>query len=473
MRRRIILPILLLLVVFPSAASARIKRPKPGPTGPLKGCRVVMVIAPKDFKDEEFSVTRQILAKEGARIIVAAQVLALQDKDGNRILPECTGTDGLKVRPDVTISETLEAAGTGGKIDVIVFVGGMGSEKYADNPEVLELARIMKMRGKIVTAICLAPTILGKAGVLKGKKATVWEGAKDKLEQAGAIYENSSVVSDGRIVTANGPKAAKEFAETIKAMLLAKVGIKAEADKFIAPALALAKEEKFDEAHAKLDSFPQKGNPRVLSRILLAKAGIYHTEKKNVDAIKCLDKIPAGDEIYPRAVYEKAAIYLQDKNYAEAAKPFNILLSIDADDFDLSANGYYNYRFNSLVSLGIIGMNRKNYFEALDSFLRASHLKYTAFHTQKDEKEAKSDCALQASEAAGKLLELKEEDNAPFRFLGAKTAADYLFALGMEYYNSEKKEESIKVFKKLAEKRPKHKLLQEIPEEIKSKIKSK
>lgn len=69
-------------------------------------------------------------------------------------------------------------------------------------------------------AICIAPAILAKAGVLKGKKATVWSSLMDKsavkiLEKSGADYLPDSVVADGKVITATGPLAAKEFAEKI------------------------------------------------------------------------------------------------------------------------------------------------------------------------------------------------------------------------------------------------------------------
>ncbi len=58
------------------------------------------------------------------------------------------------------------------------------------------------------------------SGVLQGKKATVFSSAMDKepvriLQNSGAVYEKDNVVEDGNIVTANGPAAAKEFAEKL------------------------------------------------------------------------------------------------------------------------------------------------------------------------------------------------------------------------------------------------------------------
>ena len=71
-------------------------------------------------------------------------------------------------------------------------------------------------------AICVSPRILAKAGVLHGKRATGWdEDGKLKyvFEKRDVVYEYAPVVTDGRIVTADGPASAKEFGEAIAAVL--------------------------------------------------------------------------------------------------------------------------------------------------------------------------------------------------------------------------------------------------------------
>ena len=77
---------------------------------------------------------------------------------------------------------------------------------------------------KILAAICIAPAILAKAGVLEGKNATVWSSVLDKgpikiLEENGANYVEKDVVVDGNIITANGPQAASEFGRKIVEIL--------------------------------------------------------------------------------------------------------------------------------------------------------------------------------------------------------------------------------------------------------------
>jgi protease I len=71
---------------------------------------------------------------------------------------------------------------------------------------------------KVIAAICIAPTLLAKAGLLKYKKATVWNG--DRMQEAflkreGAIYTDEPLTIDGNIITANGPDAAEQFGKAI------------------------------------------------------------------------------------------------------------------------------------------------------------------------------------------------------------------------------------------------------------------
>jgi protease I len=75
-------------------------------------------------------------------------------------------------------------------------------------------------KNKVLGAICISPVILAKAGVLKNKKATVWASPLDRspikiLEENGAEFVDEKAVRDEKIVTGNGPDAAKEFAEVI------------------------------------------------------------------------------------------------------------------------------------------------------------------------------------------------------------------------------------------------------------------
>lgn len=70
-----------------------------------------------------------------------------------------------------------------------------------------------------MSAICLAPVTLANAGLLEGKRATVYPSAKSFLKWKGATYTGNPVEVDGNIVTANGPEVAEEFAQAVAGMV--------------------------------------------------------------------------------------------------------------------------------------------------------------------------------------------------------------------------------------------------------------
>src|SRR3989338_8305045 len=83
--------------------------------------------------------------------------------------------------------------------DIIVFVGGPGAPVYQTNQDALRIAKESITSNKLLCAICIAPTILAVAGVLKGKKATVWNEDKQQqafIEKYGAIYTGAPVTID-------------------------------------------------------------------------------------------------------------------------------------------------------------------------------------------------------------------------------------------------------------------------------------
>jgi protease I len=125
------------------------------------------------------------------------------------------GVDGGEAKVDI-LARNFKAD----DYDAVVFVGGTGAFNYFQDQEAHRIAQEVVSKNKVLGAICIAPVILAKAGVLKDKEATVWSSKTDKspikqLEEGGAKYIGQEVVQDGKIITANGPQAAKQFAEKI------------------------------------------------------------------------------------------------------------------------------------------------------------------------------------------------------------------------------------------------------------------
>ncbi|MDI6602804.1 MAG: DJ-1/PfpI family protein [Patescibacteria group bacterium] len=178
------------------------------PEKALKNKKIVMIVAFRDFRDAEYFVPKEILEEAGAEVKTAS------NQKGTAL-----GADGGDVEIDLLVSEINPA-----DFNAIVFVGGPGCLDNLDNEDSYRVARETVSQNKVLASICISPVILAKAGVLKGKKATVWSSPINRgpvriLEENGAIYQDKSVVVEGKIVTANGPAAAEEFGKAIIATL--------------------------------------------------------------------------------------------------------------------------------------------------------------------------------------------------------------------------------------------------------------
>ncbi len=99
--------------------------------------------------------------------------------------------------------------------DALVFIGGNGARDYWSHPRVHNVVRSMHEHGRLLAAICIAPVIFARAGILKGRQASCHPSARRDLESAGAQYMLAPVHVDDTLVTASGPTAAREFAEAI------------------------------------------------------------------------------------------------------------------------------------------------------------------------------------------------------------------------------------------------------------------
>lgn len=163
--------------------------------------KAVFIVAEQEFRDEEYQVPKDVLSQAGIEVVTASTTTE-----------EAVGKLGLKVRPDLLVAEIKPD-----DYGAIVFVGGGGAAQYFADSAVHALAGSFAEAGKVVAAICIAPVILARAGLLKGKRATVFPDGIPELEKAGAVYTAQSVERDGRIITGNGPEAAEAFGREIAA----------------------------------------------------------------------------------------------------------------------------------------------------------------------------------------------------------------------------------------------------------------
>lgn len=179
--------------------------------GSLKDKKILMIIAFKDFRDEEYFIPKQVFDNEGIDVTTASSQL------GTAI-----GSKGGYTNVDLVVEDTKVD-----DYDAIVFVGGKGAHQHIGDDKFHKLAQQAVIQGKILGAICIAPAILAKAGVLKQKQATVWSDIADKsavkiLEENGAAYSDKPLVQDKKIITSNSPAAAQQFGRKIVQILTEK-----------------------------------------------------------------------------------------------------------------------------------------------------------------------------------------------------------------------------------------------------------
>lgn len=115
---------------------------------------------------------------------------------------------GVTLVPDTT----LDAARARGDFDAVVLPGGMGgTHALAADARVAALLKELAAAGKTVAALCAAPLVLAKAGLLTGRRFTAYPGVL-KDADAGGTQTGAAVEVDGNLVTSRGPGTAMDFA---------------------------------------------------------------------------------------------------------------------------------------------------------------------------------------------------------------------------------------------------------------------
>ena len=157
----------------------------------------VAVLLAEGFEEIEAVTVIDVLRRAGIEVAIAATA--------SRAIA-VTGAHGIQVMADTQIG-AVDAGGC----DLVVLPGGMpGSENLAGNPDVLKLVRQVWQRGGMVAAICAAPIALHAAGLLDGRRATVYPSFVPRL--TGVQCLDAPVVVDQRVITSRGPGTAFAFA---------------------------------------------------------------------------------------------------------------------------------------------------------------------------------------------------------------------------------------------------------------------
>lgn len=115
---------------------------------------------------------------------------------GNKLVESA---QNIKVQADSLIADIKCE-----KEDVLFLPGGPGHRAYLDCAALTDMLIKHNAEGGRIAAICAAPSIIGKLGMLKGKRATCFPGFEDMLEGASLVPSDIRVVTDGNITTSRG-----------------------------------------------------------------------------------------------------------------------------------------------------------------------------------------------------------------------------------------------------------------------------
>jgi transcriptional regulator GlxA family with amidase domain len=126
-----------------------------------------------------------------------------------------TCAKGLRVLPDRTWA-------TAGKLDVLVYPGGMGTRRDLKDGAVLDWLRAQARAGTLMTSVCTGALVYASAGLLDGRPATTYWGQLDYLRELGKEVEvrpDDRFVDSGEVVTAAGVSAGIDMALHLVARL--------------------------------------------------------------------------------------------------------------------------------------------------------------------------------------------------------------------------------------------------------------
>lgn len=168
----------------------------------MKNPRVVVPFA-EGFEEIEALTIVDVLRRAGITVDMVGIV-------GSMV----TGGHGVRVTMDKKLLQIKPEDYSG----IILPGGNPGYVNLGRSSVLLELIRKMNGQGKMVAAICASPSVLAKAGVLEGKRATIYPGMEKEIPYP----RGDKVVMDGNIITSQGPGTAMEFALKIVEKLVGK-----------------------------------------------------------------------------------------------------------------------------------------------------------------------------------------------------------------------------------------------------------
>ena len=154
--------------------------------------RVLCLLGP-GFEEIEAITPVDLLRRAGAEVTIASVPGEMR----------LTGRCGVTLQADAALEEVI-----GREFDLLLIPGGPGVKELRADGRPARLAQSFVEGGKVVAAICAAPTILADAGLLAGRRYTAHFSVYEELSEA---LSGREVVEDGNLITSRGAGTAVAF----------------------------------------------------------------------------------------------------------------------------------------------------------------------------------------------------------------------------------------------------------------------
>jgi protease I len=164
----------------------------------------ILIVATHGFEQSELEVPRNRLMEAGATVHIASpnkgDIRGWEKHDW-----------GKRVKVDRNLDEVHAE-----DYDAIVLPGGqINPDVLRVNQKAIRLVRAFYDQKKVVAAVCHGPWLLIEAGIIKGRKATSHKSIRTDMLNAGARWEDSTVVNDEGLITSRNPADLNAFVEKI------------------------------------------------------------------------------------------------------------------------------------------------------------------------------------------------------------------------------------------------------------------
>jgi protease I len=164
--------------------------------------RKALVLIDNGFQEAELLVPYYRLQEAGFKV----------DLVGPKAKETYVGDNGYHLAADLAAEDVKID-----EYDAVVVPGGRAPDRMRTKKSLVNLVKVAYEKGKVIAAICHGPQMLIEADVVRGKKVTSYVAVAMDLRNAGAAWEDRSVVVDGNLVTSRVPPDLPDFCrETLK-----------------------------------------------------------------------------------------------------------------------------------------------------------------------------------------------------------------------------------------------------------------